>query len=159
MWRLRSVVALAVLVGMMIFGLAVAYGGWSWNAQLDVEGVDVRTQWTVVDDPDGAGNYVAHINVKLASGAHAEIIQTADNERVTLEASKRLKCSDKGIQAVVKLKVLPKDGAIGSTAMLTIKADGKVLEEKTGRVGKWISQKVVIPAHCSEKSDRKSKHD
>ena len=149
MWRLRSIVALAVLVGMFIFGVAIAYGGWSWNALIDVEGVDVRTQWTVVDDPEGAHNYGADIKVILPEEAHAEIIEVAENEKVTLIKTDELECANTGIETIVVLKVLPKAGAIGTTAMLTVKADGEVLAEKTGPVGSWITQMVVIPATCS----------
>lgn len=84
MWRVRLSVALSVAMAMMIFGAAVAYGWWWWNAHIDVEGVDVRTVWTVVDDEEGADNYFTSIGVLLPLEAQAEVIEQAKNEEVHL---------------------------------------------------------------------------
>ncbi|MCH8086517.1 MAG: hypothetical protein IIC81_01555 [Chloroflexi bacterium] len=54
MWRIRALVLMGVLVGMLIFGAVGVYAGWYWNSQTDVEGTSLRTIWTVVGDEGAA---------------------------------------------------------------------------------------------------------
>ena len=77
MWRTRTSVVLGVFAVTLIIGAAVAYAGWYWNASIDVEGVDVRTQWTVAGDPEGAKNYGADIHVDLPPPAEASVEEVA----------------------------------------------------------------------------------
>ena len=82
MWRFKSGIALGVMVGVLIFGATIAYGSWWWNSHIDVEGVDVRTIWTVTDDPEGENNYHTDIVVRLPVNAEAEIKSQAETETV-----------------------------------------------------------------------------
>ena len=115
MWRFRSMAVFGVLVGALIFGAAVAYGSWWWNAQIDVEGVDVRTVWSVTDDPEGAENYHAYIGVALPHNSKAEVIEHTKNETVRLHWTDELQCTSEGIQAKVAYFVVPLKGAVGHT--------------------------------------------
>ena len=73
-----------MVVGALIFGLNAAYGIWWWNASIDVEGVDVRTAWTVTDDELGGESYEARIKLSAPREADAEIVEVADNEKVVI---------------------------------------------------------------------------
>ena len=149
MWKIRSLVVLVVLVGVLVFGAVVAHGGWWWNTSIDVEGVEVRTFWTVEDDPDGATNYHTKIRIDLPKVASAEVVEKADTESVKLKAKHGLGCLSEGIEAKVTYKVKPQDGAIGKDVKVWVTADDQLLGEKTGKVGKKIKLDVFIPATCS----------
>ena len=150
MWRVRLSVALSVAVSVMIFGAAVAYGWWWWNAQIDVEGVDVRTVWTVVDDEHGADNYFTTIGVLLPLEAQAEVIEQAKNEEVHLQGTNELECGIGGIEAVVGYVVEPLDGAIGTKVAVKVTADGETVGHGTGKVGEPIVvEPITIPGTCS----------
>ena len=149
MWKLKATVIAGVLIGAAIFGATVAYGSWWWNAQIDVEGVDVRTIWTVVDDPEGSENYHAKIQVRLPRGAKAELVSQAKTETVVFARGRSLKCTDDGIQAKVKYKVKPLEGAEGKHVDVTVTADGEVVGHNTGKVNRTVKVKVLIPGSCS----------
>ena len=149
MWRFRSIVALGVLAGTLIFGAVVVYAGWQWNALLDVEGVDVRTAWTVVDDPEGDTNYHTNIKFKHPNEAEVEVEEQAGAETVILKPSKKLECGPDGIEARVEYKVTALEGAAGSEVEVTVTADGEVVGQETGKVGKRINVDVLIPGNCS----------
>ncbi len=147
MWRTRISVVLGVFTATLIVGAAVAYAGWYWNAQIDVEGADVRTQWTVVGDPDGANNYEADIHVDLPPGAEASIEEIAWNETVTLGEDENLKCGKKGVEAEVTYNIEGLDGADGKKVNVTVTADGKKIGRGRGELGDDISVRVRIPTH------------
>ena len=99
MWRLKLLIAAVVAVTALVLGVAVAYGYWYWNAQIDVEGVDVRTVWTVTGDPDGQDNYSAKIVLNVPKDAEAQVIKAAANERVKIKHTGKLICTDEGVEA------------------------------------------------------------
>ena len=71
--------------------MAYAGWGWGWNAAIDVEGVDVRTAWTVVDgDPAGPAAYYAEIKLFLPEEAGARIVSYVEAESVTLSFRKKV---------------------------------------------------------------------
>ena len=48
MWRFKLLVVTVVVVGPLLFGAVVVHArGWSWNSQINVESIDVGTEWTV----------------------------------------------------------------------------------------------------------------
>ena len=104
--------------GALIFGLNAAYGIWWWNASIDVEDMDVRTAWTVTDDPLGEESYETRIKLFVPREADAEILAVADNERVVIKHTRRLECTDDGIEAQVQYQVRPQDGARSSCQIL-----------------------------------------
>ena len=151
MWRLRSTVILGVLAGVMIFGALTAFGGWWWNAKIDVEGVELRTIWEVTDQPgdNDAYYYTTDFTVVIPKEANATIIEQASNETVTITTSKKLDCLANDLEMEVKAKVTALEGATGTQAKVTLTADGVVVSEKTGKVGRWIKQSLDFPAICS----------
>ena len=156
MWRTRTSVVLGVFAATLILGAAIAYAGWYWNSQIDVEGVDVRTRWTVPGDPDGANNYGADIHVDLPPKAEASIEEVAWNEHVTLGVNAGLRCVRRGIQAVVTYNVdelkVGRAGVSGDSpgsgsrmVKVTVTADGKRIGRGRGELGDDISVRVRIP--------------
>ena len=146
MWRMRLLVLAAVLVGMLAFGAIAVYAGWYWNAQIDVEGVDLRTQWTVTDDPDGQNNYQARIVVKVPNDADASVVAQANSERVVLNHTGGLECGGDGIEIQVDYVILPVDGASGTQVEVSVTANGAVIGSGTGTVDDNIKLRdLVIP--------------
>ena len=45
MSRFKLLVMTVGVLGVILFGAVVAHAGWGWNAEIDVEGVEIRTQW------------------------------------------------------------------------------------------------------------------
>ncbi len=99
MWRFKALALTAVVLVTILVGTVVVYAGWHWNAQIDVEGTDVRTQWTVDngEDSDAADDYSAQIHVQLPKEAEASVVATAANESVVLNNTGGLNCSADGI--------------------------------------------------------------
>ena len=145
MWRLRSLVVLGVLAGVMIFGAVVAQGGWYWNSKIDVEGVELRTIWEVTDQGDYVYYYTADFQVTVPKNATATIVEQAANETVTIAHSKKLNCAANGIETTGKAKVSALAGATGSQAKITLTADGVVVAEKTGKIGKRMTLNALLP--------------
>ena len=147
MWRFRSMVVLGIAVGVLVLGATVAQGWW-WNAQIDVEGTGVSTNWTVDGGtPEDASNdYRARIKVWLPEGANAKIISTStDNEKVTLHEDEDLSCSYDYIEARIQYRVKPIKGADGSQVDVWVNAGGQEFPA-TGQVGEKIRLDVLIPA-------------
>ncbi len=148
MWKLRALVVSGVLAGIMVVGLAVAVAGWSWNAELDVEGTETHVNWTVIDDADGSAYYTADINVDVPNEAQASVVSSSPNETVSIGHSKKLSCTANGIESKVTVNVSDLPGADGDQAMVTVYAGSNILGSNTGRVGKNIKLNVLIPGSC-----------
>ena len=144
MWRIRALVLLGVLAGMLIFGAVGVYAGWYWNSQTDIEGTSLRTIWTVEGDEDGSQNYHADINIALPEGAQRGSPVVALTETVTFSSDSELDCDDEGLEAIVTFNVTG-DGP-GTKVKVTITVDGIVIEEDKGHLGEEIEVKVDIPA-------------
>lgn len=145
MWRFRVLAGLGVLTGILIFGAVIVHAGWYWNAEIDVEGIDVRTIWTVVDDEEGAKSYHAAIVVGLPEHADAKVVSEAETETVHLVYTEHLACTPTGIESVVGYRVVPLHGAVGELVEVTVTADGVVVGHDTGHVGEAIKLRVLIP--------------
>ena len=146
MWRLKSLVVLMVVATVLLMGTAVAqaWWGWWWNAEIAVEGVDVRTEWMVNDpNPDG---FRASIEVKVPKGAEANLITQADNETVVIIPSGGLECTSTGIEAEVRYRVVALGPVDGPTVLATIKANGQVVGSAAGTLNEGIALNVLIPA-------------
>ena len=150
MWKFRSVIVFGVLISVLVVGASVAYGKWWWNAEIDVEGSSLRTEWRVTGDPKGAANYEAEIRLSLPEGAHAELISQTPDEAVAIVADPFLECRSDGIEGVVTYDVSPLAGSKGSRVKVSVTVDGDVVGKASGRVGDPISLGVIIPASCSE---------
>ena len=119
MWRLKALALLPVVAATLFLGPLVAHAegswqddladgvgayGWYWNARVEVEGVSVRTLWTVVGENDTtidgeADGYEADISVTVPDGADTTVVEWAANERVHLIQSDELECKSDGIEA------------------------------------------------------------
>ena len=156
---LRRIVVVAVVVGVLWATLLVADAGWFFNARLDVEDVDVRTVWTVVDDQTGqsldseVNAYSASITVTLPREADAEVEEVARNETVVLKKSKKLECKSDGIEAEVVYRVAALGQVDGNKVVVTITADGEYVDSATGHLDQNIKLQVLIPADEPECDD------
>ena len=135
MWRLRSLVVLGVLVGVLIFGSVLAQGAWYWNAwywnawywnaEGSGEGVDFRTAWNVADDQtdesiDGDEfNYHATIELRVPQGADFTLMAAnAAVETVSLIEDPSLECKADGVESEVAYEVEPLENAQGNKVMV-----------------------------------------
>ena len=149
--RTRLAVVVGAVVGMLAATLLVAHAGWFFNARLDVEGVDVRTAWTVVDDEteqsfDGeADSYHARIVVTLPREAAAEVIEVASNETVLLKRSRDLECKEDGLEAEFVYTVSALGQVAANKVVTTITADGQYVDSATGHLNEKIKLQVLIP--------------
>ena len=147
MWRIKSLAITVVLLGVLVFGAVAVHAGWYWNSAINVEGVEVRTQWTVDGgiDPATADDYMAFIALALPVGASAEVVEVASNVELSLtEASSKYKCHANGIDAQVQYTVVLLPGSGGKQVQVTVTADGQVIGEANGRVDRPISVDVFI---------------
>ncbi len=134
-----------ILLVVGIIAAPSALAGWFWNAQLDVQGTDVRLVWTV-DDPDGADLYKAKIEFEYPEGAKVVLVnRMTDKERVKLEEDDDLSATRRGLEVQAEFKISPLKGADGHTASVSIVADGVVLASGTGPVGKEIKLSTTVP--------------
>ena len=147
MWRLRAGIVLVTFAGMLIFGGVVAHGGWYWNSKIDVEGVQLRTIWEVTDQGDYVYYHTTDFQVTVPKNATATVVEQAANETVAIAHSKKLSCAADGIETTVKTKVSALEGATGSKAKITLTADGVVVAEKTGKVGRGITLNALLPTN------------
>lgn len=147
MWKIKSLAATVVLLGVLAFGAVAVHAGWYWNSAINVEGVEVRTRWTVDGgaDPAAADDYLAAIGLALPVGASAEVIEVAANVELNLfDASGKYKCHANGIDARVEYVVAALPGEDGTQVQVTVTADGQVIGEATGKVGRTIPVDVFI---------------
>lgn len=151
MWRFKALALTAVVLVTILVGTVVVYAGWDWNAQIDVEGTDVRTQWTVNGgEPAGsADDYSALIHVQLPKEAAVSVIAVADSESLILNQTGGLNCSEDGIEGRVKINVSTQDGDADGVVTLTVTANGNVVGQASGPVSSNISVNVTIPGDCS----------
>ena len=151
MWKLRTLVVSGVLTAIMVVGLAVAYAGWSWNTEIDVEGVPTHVNWTVIDDQANPQNYLANIVFKLPKKATVNSVQVNTNETVTIKHVKKLKCKSNGIQSKSIVTVNPANSsAVGMIALVTVYAgDNNLLGQGVGMLGSKIKVNGLIPATCT----------
>ena len=147
MWRFRAMVITGVLFGMLLFGAISAHGFWWWNSKIDVEGVQLATVWEVTDAGAATDPYFADISVAVPKKADAKIAEQADNERVRIRHTKRLKCLEDGIETVVSVRVKSGHDDDGSEVRLILKANGRPVGEATGSVGERIVAKGLLPTH------------
>jgi hypothetical protein len=127
-------------------GIAFGSWGWWWNAQLDIEGVEVHTAWTVVGGGD-ADDYRAGIQVRVPHGTDASIVDQANNEVVLLKSRGGLECDDDGLEAQVAFQVHSQPGVpAGGTVEVEVTADGDVIGSGSGRLGERIELDVFIAA-------------
>ena len=147
MWKLRGL-AVLVVIAVMLFGSMAVYAGWRWNAQIQVEGVDVRTAWTVDDGiPDSdADQYHAQIRVYLPEDADAAILAEATTENVVLGESQDLECKSDGIEMEVYYRVRSLQPVGDPVVAVTILASGVYVDSATGHLGETIKLQVLVPA-------------
>ncbi len=146
MWRFKSMAVSGVILGALILGATIAHGGWSWNAAIDVEGAEVRTAWTVVDDPNGEYNYFTKITLKLPLGAESTIIEQSNTETVVESVGGNLECTADGIEARVAYNVKSQPGAVGTEVEVWVTADGQELTRRTHVVDdRFRTEKFLIP--------------
>ena len=145
MWRLRSLLVVGIVAIVLLVGTVVVYAGeWWWNAQINVEGADVRTQWTV--DTGGTNDYHADIEVRLPLNADAALVSRSVTETAVIERIGSLKCESDGVEARVRWRVTPLGTvAEDSEVQVTITSDGSYVDSDTGGLGKWLELQVLLP--------------
>ena len=150
MRRLSTLVAVVILMVVAVFGATAAHGFWWWNSTVDVEGVELRSIWEVTDGGDSPYLYEGDVVITVPNEATAVLVGSASNETVTIKTSKKLGCLAEGIEVNVDGRVTALEGATGTEAKITVSADGVVVGEKSGKVGKWIKQSLVVEGSCSD---------
>ena len=147
MWRMKILVVSVVVLGALLFGAAVAYAGWGWNAKINIEGTKISTSWSV-DDVTGAKGYHAEITVAVPSGTDVNVIKTAPTENVNVVLGGS--CSGGDISAVVTYVVTSAGGA-GSDVSVSVDQIGHGnahYGDGTGGLGDEISVNVSISGGC-----------
>jgi len=159
---MKALAISVVVLGALLFGAVVANAGWGWNAKIDVGGTVISTQWEV----DAKGGYNAQITVTVPKKAKISLVDIAsDVETVELRHSKKLRCTESGIEASVKYEFEANKGRGGRQAVVVTVAlvdNGVVLGEASGSVRDTLKVDVVIPGACegsqkAEKGSRKAK--
>ena len=152
MCRFKTLIVSGAVIAAMLLGAVVAYAaGWSWNAQLNVEGVDVRTDWTVVNDQTGesydseSGKFHAAITASFPKGAQAEVLVMADAETVHLKHVGSLECDSDGVEAEFSYKVTALDTVSANKVVATIFVNGQELGQVTGRIHERLNLQINIP--------------
>ena len=110
MIHFKSLAVTVVLLGVLVFGAAVAHAGWYWNSATYVEGIEIRTPWTVTDDEFGFNDYFADIEIFLPPEVAASIFEVAKTEAASLASEHdvdiddddALSCHANGIEARVE---------------------------------------------------------
>ena len=148
MRRMKLLAAMVAVLTVMAFGAgaAHAYWGWYWNAEINVEGTVVHTQWSVDGDQ---GDYFADIRVSVPRGADADILAVAGRyESVTLHSRGSLSCDADSVEAVVSFKVSAATADADSKAAVNVSINigGDAIVSAVGRVGKTISLRADVPA-------------
>lgn len=152
MWWFKTLAVTAVILGALLLGVVVAYAGWSWNAQLSVEGVEVRTDWTVVDDQTGqsydseSGDFHATITAAFAKEADVEVLAVADTETVRVKHRGSLECKPDGVEAEFVFKVSALEAVSANKVVATIRVGGQEIDKVTGQLDERLQFQVVIPA-------------
>ena len=157
MWRLRTLIILAALIGALVYGAAVANGAWWWNAwwwnaETSGQGVDLRTAWTVM--PDGSNeavdgdesNYHATIELRVPQSSSFTLVGQADAETVVLNHVAYLECKVDGIEAEVYYYVEPLAGALGDLVKARVLVDGQVVDDVTGHLEETLKMQFLVPA-------------
>ena len=151
MWRFRLLVMTVVVLGVLLFGAVVAHAGWSWNSQINVEGVEVRTEWTVVDDQTGqsydseSASFHTTITATFPTNAVVEVLATADTESVEVQRDGNLQCKADGVEAEFVYNVSSGVGVNTNKMVATIYAGGQYLDEVTGHLDENLKFQVMIP--------------
>lgn len=145
MSRIRLMVAAGVIAAVLLVGAAVAYAGWWWNAQIDVQGTTLRTIWSVTGDEDGSTNYFANINVALPQGVAATVLSQAATESVSFSSDSGLACGSGSIESIVSFNVAALDGAVGKRVKVTVTANDMPIGHGNGSLGEDIGVTVSIP--------------
>ena len=150
MLRLRSLVVVGVLAGIMVFGATVALGSWWWNSRIDIQGSELRTVWEVPDHvgDDLAYYYNADFVVKVPKKASAQVIELGSNETVKIKKSRELSCKNGNIEVRVNGTINVAPGASGTQGKITLVVNGVTVSEKVGALGKRIRQDIQIPGSC-----------
>ena len=153
MWKFKSLAVTVVLLGVLVFGAVVAQAGWHWNSAIDVEGVEIRTQWKVVDDQGHetlAGedfSFFAEIEADFPAAANATIVEQATTESVLISYDRDFQCKEDGFEAEFFYKVTASGPVAGNKVIATIKVNGEPQSEVTGHLGERLELQLFIPAN------------
>lgn len=140
------VIGVLALSAMLVSAsVALAAWGWEWNAQLDIDGVETHTAWTVTDgsDPDA---YRAQIRVWVPKGTDASVVsQTTSSENVVVLEDKTLVCDVDGVEVRAQYRILPVRGADGTSVAVALKdANGDPFAGATGGLNQKITVNAVL---------------
>ena len=147
MWRLSIVGVLGVLAGVLLLS-TTAHGLWWWNSTIDVKGSEVRTVWAVLEEGEAAYGYHASLVVRIPKKAQASVIEQGTNETVKIKKSRRLSCTEAGINVTVAATVVPESKVSGTQVQISLLVNGEIASEKSGAVGEAITQSLLVPGTC-----------
>ncbi len=146
MWRMKTIAISVVVLGALLFGAVVAYAGWSWNAEVDIEGTTVSTAWSVAKG--GKAQYHAAITVTVPRDASVNVVEVASSETVNVVHTEEA-CTGGVINTVVTY-LITGTGHGDEVSVSVNQTDGdQNYGSATGTVGTPISVNVAIPGDCS----------
>lgn len=145
MWRMKTMAISVVVLGALLFGAAVAYAGWSWNAKIDVEGTSISTSWSVAQG--GKAQYQASIDVTVPKNADIGVVEVARSETVNVFHTNE-DCSGGFINANVTYRISG-NGHGEDVSVSVINVDtGQVYKSASGTLDNPISVDILIPGEC-----------
>ena len=152
MWRMKVTVVSVAMLSALLFGAAVAYAGWGWNAKVDIGGTKVSMSWTVTDDVNGAADYQAEIMLEVPSNVDVNVVKVAPSENLTWDHNDELQCSDGEIDALISYFVTG-DGNGSNVAVSVDRVGGGGqwnYGSASGPVGTLVSLPVTIAGQCQQ---------
>ena len=125
MWRMKVTAVSLVVMGALLFGSAIAFAGWGWNAKVDVEGTKISTSWSVTDDKNGAADYIAEITLTVPMNTDVNVIKVAPRETMEVVYTNAA-CTGDDVNAVVSYLVTGHgDGSDVSVSVDRVGGGGK----------------------------------
>ena len=148
MWRMKVTVVTVVVLGALLFGAAVAYAGWGWNAKVNIEGTMVSTSWSV--DGAKATDYKATIMLEVPADADVTIIKVAHRrEFLNVMVDNSLVCSDGLVNARATYVVNGEGDGTGVSVSIDRVSGKHNYVSGTGDIGEPIVLEFAVPGDCT----------
>lgn len=148
MWRMKVTAVSLVVMGALLFGSAIAFAGWGWNAKVDVEGTKISTSWSVPGDTNGAADYTAAITLTVPKNTDVNVIKVAPRETMDVVPTD-VECSGDDVNAVVTYHITGADGAV-AVSVDRVGGGGKHnYGSADGFVGSDVSVDVLLVGACN----------
>ena len=143
MWHMKVLAVSVVVLGSLLFGAAIAFAGWGWNAKVNIDGTMISTSWAV-DDVTGARDYHAEVKVSVHSDTDARVVKVAPTENVRIEYVAT--CTEEG----VTYKVTGVGNALVSVSVDRVGGGGKHnYGYDSGGLGQTMFVNVPLSGACN----------